>query len=176
MWRSTSMDSTTTGRSRVCILWRGGVSCPVYAAWHSCVTAHWSKNHCFKQAPSRYDLRCLKATLNPNKQTKDLPCSWRVVRLWGLTLFLACCEIVRTYPIPCVLWDCEDLPCFLRVARLWGLTLFLACCEIVRTYPVPCMLWDCEDLPCSWHVVRLWGLTLFLACCEIVRTYPVPCM
>ena len=23
------------------MLWRGGVSCPVSAAWHSCVAAHW---------------------------------------------------------------------------------------------------------------------------------------
>ena len=58
------MDSTATGRPRVCIL-----SCHVSTAWHSCVAAHWSKYHCYKQAPSRYDLRCLKATLNPNKQT-----------------------------------------------------------------------------------------------------------
>ena len=43
----------------------GVMSC----AWHSCVAAHWSKNHCYKQAPSGYDLRCLKAMLNPNKQT-----------------------------------------------------------------------------------------------------------
>ena len=50
-----------------CILWRGGVSCPVSAAWHSCVASHWSKYHCYKQASSWYDLRCLKATLNPNK-------------------------------------------------------------------------------------------------------------
>ena len=63
------MDSTATGRPRVCILWRGGVSCPVSAAWHFCVAAHWSKYHCYKQAPSWYDLRCFKATLNPNKQT-----------------------------------------------------------------------------------------------------------
>ena len=57
---------------RVCILWRGGVSCPVSAAWHFCVAAHWSKYHCYKQAPSWYDLRCFKATLNPNKQTNKL--------------------------------------------------------------------------------------------------------
>ena len=48
-----------------------GVGCPVLvsAAWHFCVAAHWSKYHCYKQAPSWYDLRCFKATLNPNKQT-----------------------------------------------------------------------------------------------------------
>ena len=51
----------------VSILWQGGVSHPVSVAWHSCVAAHWSKYHCYKQTPSRYDLRCLKATLNPNK-------------------------------------------------------------------------------------------------------------
>ena len=64
------MDSTATGRPRVCILWRGGVSCPVSAAWHSCVAAHWLKYHCYKQAPSWYDLKCFKATLNP-KQNND---------------------------------------------------------------------------------------------------------
>ena len=53
-------------------MWRDGVSCPVSVAWHSCVAAHWSKYHCYKQAPSRYDLRCLKATLNPIKQTNNL--------------------------------------------------------------------------------------------------------
>ena len=49
-----------------------GVGCRVLClrhAWHFCVAAHWSKYHCYKQAPSWYDLRCLKATLNPNKQT-----------------------------------------------------------------------------------------------------------
>ena len=66
MWRSTSVDSTVIV-CPVSILWRGGVSCPVSAAWHSCVAAHWLKYHCYKQAPSRYDLRCLKATLNPNQ-------------------------------------------------------------------------------------------------------------
>ena len=66
------MDSTATGRPRVCILWRGGVSCPVSAAWHFCVAAHWSKYHCYKQAPSWYDLRCFKATLNPNKQARNV--------------------------------------------------------------------------------------------------------
>ena len=73
VWHSTSMDSTETGWPRVCILWRGGVSCPVSAAWHFCVTAHWSKYHCYKQALSQYDLRCFKATLNP-KQTKQTSC------------------------------------------------------------------------------------------------------
>ena len=43
---------------------------PVSEAWHSCVAAHWSMYHCYKEALSRYDLRRLKATLNPNKQTK----------------------------------------------------------------------------------------------------------
>ena len=32
-----SMDSTATGRPRVCILWQNGVSCSVSVAWHSCV-------------------------------------------------------------------------------------------------------------------------------------------
>ena len=48
----------------------GYLSYPVSAAWHSCVGAHWSKYHCYKQTRSRYDLRCLKATFNLNKQTK----------------------------------------------------------------------------------------------------------
>ena len=61
------MDSTTTDRPCVCILRQGGVSCPVSAAWHSFVTTHWSKYHCYNKAQSRYDLRCLKATLIPNK-------------------------------------------------------------------------------------------------------------
>ena len=39
--------------------------------WHFSVAAQWSKYHCYKQAPSRYDLKCLKATLNPNKQRKQ---------------------------------------------------------------------------------------------------------
>ena len=67
----TSIDSTTTGRPRVCILWRGGMSCPVSVALHFCIAAHRSKYHCYKQAPSRYDLRCSKATSNPNKQTNN---------------------------------------------------------------------------------------------------------
>ena len=51
-----------------------GMGCHVVsAAWHSCVAAHWSKYHCYKQAPSQYDLRCLKATLNPNKPGKKGP-------------------------------------------------------------------------------------------------------
>ena len=55
-----------------CILWRGGVSCPVSAAWHFCVAAHWSKHHCYKQAPSWYDLRCFKATLKPKQTNKQI--------------------------------------------------------------------------------------------------------
>ena len=54
------------GRVYTVTVW---VCSPVFAAWHSCVAAHWSTYHCYKQAPSQYDLRCLKATLNPNKQT-----------------------------------------------------------------------------------------------------------
>ena len=48
----------------------GGVSCPVSAAWNSCVAAHVHspKHHCYKKASSRYDLRFLKATLKHNKQ------------------------------------------------------------------------------------------------------------
>ena len=42
VWRSTSMDSTMAGRPCIRILWQGGASCPVSAAWHSCqcVAAH----------------------------------------------------------------------------------------------------------------------------------------
>ena len=42
----------------VCKQWSVGVSCPVSVAWHSCVTAHWSKYHCYKQAQSQYNLGC----------------------------------------------------------------------------------------------------------------------
>ena len=34
---------------------RGEVSCPVSTAWHSSVAVHWSKYHCYKQAPPPYD-------------------------------------------------------------------------------------------------------------------------
>ena len=37
-------------------------------ALHSSVTAYWLKYHCYKQAASQYELRCLKATIKPNKQ------------------------------------------------------------------------------------------------------------
>ena len=30
------------------------------------MAAHWSKYHCYKQALSQYDVRCLKAMVNPN--------------------------------------------------------------------------------------------------------------
>ena len=49
----------------------GWVSCPVSATWHSCVATHWSKCHCYKQAPFQYDLRCVKAMLNPTKKTNE---------------------------------------------------------------------------------------------------------
>ena len=65
------MDSTTTGQPCVWILSRGGVSCPVSAAWHSSVAAHWSKYHCYKQALSWYDLICLKAIFNLNKTNEQ---------------------------------------------------------------------------------------------------------
>ena len=42
--------------------------CPVSSAWHSCVAAH-SIIHCYKQAQPQYNLRCLKATLIPMRQT-----------------------------------------------------------------------------------------------------------
>ena len=45
-----------------------------------CVATHWSKYHCYKQAPSRYDLRCFKTTLNPktNWPVSCGSCSWPV--------------------------------------------------------------------------------------------------
>ena len=58
----------------VSILWRGGMSCSVSAAWHSCVAAHWSKYHCYKQVGTVwYDLKCLKGMSNPKqaKLTRD---------------------------------------------------------------------------------------------------------
>ena len=57
------------------------MSCPLSAAWHSSVAAHWSKYHCYKQAPSRYDLRYLKAMLNPNKQKSILAIMLVLLRL-----------------------------------------------------------------------------------------------
>ena len=96
MWRSTSMDSTTTGRPCVCILWRGGVSCHVSVycdgvGWHvMCLhgiflcgsTSYLSKYHCYKRAPARYDIICCKATLNHNKQTVfGGSIGWNLLRL-----------------------------------------------------------------------------------------------
>ena len=66
--------------------WRGRVSCLVSTACHSYVAVHWSKYHCYKQALSRYDLRCLKATFNPNKQSN----SW----WWPLYCLLTVCRIL----------------------------------------------------------------------------------
>ena len=44
--------STTTGRPRVCILWRVGVPCPVSTAWYTPVWQHTlqssTKFHCYK--------------------------------------------------------------------------------------------------------------------------------
>ena len=53
----------TIGRPHVCILRRGGVPCPVSAAWQSCVAAQWSKYHCYKQAPLSYMTSDIKVTL-----------------------------------------------------------------------------------------------------------------
>ena len=69
LWHSTSMDSITADRPCVCILWRGGCVMSGVCDMAFLFAAHWSKYHCYKQAPSRYDLRCLKETLNTNKQT-----------------------------------------------------------------------------------------------------------
>ena len=68
------MDSTMKGWPRVCIPWQDGVSCSVSAAWQSCVAAHWPKYHC-------YDLRCLKAMLNPNKQTTEISAKMLLIKL-----------------------------------------------------------------------------------------------
>ena len=72
MWLSTSVDCWTKGRPCVCIFWWGGLLSTVSAVWYSCVAAHWSKYHCYKQTPWSYDFRCLKVTINPNKQTINL--------------------------------------------------------------------------------------------------------
>ena len=87
------MDSTATGRPCVCILWQGGVLCPVSAAWHFCVAAHWSKYHCYNQAPSWYDLRCFKATLNPNKQTNRNLHLYIQVQSWTIVIVDECTAI-----------------------------------------------------------------------------------
>ena len=69
MWRSTSMDSTATDGP--VSVYCDGVGCHVLCLRHGIpVWQHiGTKYHCYKQAPSWYDLRCFKATLNPNKQT-----------------------------------------------------------------------------------------------------------
>ena len=54
-------------RSARCLYTVTGRRCPVSVAWHSSVEAQTLKYHCYKQALSRNDLRCLKATLSPNK-------------------------------------------------------------------------------------------------------------
>ena len=75
------------------------MSCPVSAAWHSCVAAHWSKYHCYKQASSRYDLKCFKATLNTNKQTA-LQFDENAGRI-GSSLFYtsSLVQLVEIYPV-----------------------------------------------------------------------------
>ena len=60
LWRSTSMDSTATARPCVCIL--SSVCGMAFMCGSTLVKVP-------LQAPSWYDLRCLKATSNPNKQT-----------------------------------------------------------------------------------------------------------
>ena len=63
------MDSTITGGP--VSVYCDGVGYHVLCLWHGIpvsMAAHWSKHHCFKQAPSRFHLRCLKAMFNPNKQ------------------------------------------------------------------------------------------------------------
>ena len=86
------MDSTTAGWPCVCIQWWDGVSCLVSATWHSCVAAHWSS---ITATPSQYDLRCLKATLNPNKQTNLVycwccRCSYIYVSVYSKFLVYSC--------------------------------------------------------------------------------------
>ena len=56
----------------------GVMSCVCGMAF--CVAAHWSKYHCYKQASSWYDLRCLKATSIPNKQ-KIIVVKWLWVNI-----------------------------------------------------------------------------------------------
>ena len=68
----TSMNCTATGRPCVC-LFTGCVvvSCVCGIAFLCGSTLVEVAYHSYKQGPSWYDLRCLKATLNPNKQTVD---------------------------------------------------------------------------------------------------------
>ena len=112
------MDSTATGRPCVCILWQGGVSCPVSAAWHFCVAAHWSKYHCYKQAPSWYDLRCLKATLNPNKQTLRNKSNIFNVILKGCELLI---DVTAYYKLWCIktLTDRKQAGAIIRTMSLY---------------------------------------------------------
>ena len=70
------MDSTTAGRYCVCILWLGWdlmfCACDMES---QCGSTIWKvKKYCYKQAPSRYDLRCLIVTLSHSKQNYKL---WR---------------------------------------------------------------------------------------------------
>ena len=108
VWRSTSMDRTTSDRPCVCLLWRDGVSCPVFAAWHSCVAAHWlayqipvkrseetvTSLHLGQSSIpllQAYDLRRLKANLRQTNSTRtgrqgwlSYPTSaWHDIPLWA---------------------------------------------------------------------------------------------
>ena len=65
------MNSITTGRPCVYILRRDLVSCPVSALWHSRVSAYGQSitaTSTYRCDMTSDMLRCLKATLNPDKQ------------------------------------------------------------------------------------------------------------
>ena len=64
MYRSTSTNTTTTGRPRICILRQGigGISCPMSGALHiGQGTTAIDRHHCNMTSD-------VKAMLNPNKQ------------------------------------------------------------------------------------------------------------
>ena len=148
------MDSTATGRPRVCILWRGGVSCPVSAAWHFCVAAHWSKYHCYKQAPSWYDLRCFKAMLNPNKQTNKQ-------NRWGHASQLRCKSSQRLCAPVSDTWDWTCDGALQSVATcmpgLYKLKMMFA--KILLTGKVLLLTENWNSLP--------WKLVV----CDLMKTY-----
>ena len=83
----------------------------VSAAWHFFVIAHWSKYHCYKQAPSRFDLRCLKATLNPNKQilTDIYFFLFRVLLIFHLFVFIGIKTDFRCHLIQYIVEDWQKL-------------------------------------------------------------------
>ena len=72
-----SMDNTTTGRMRVCTLWRYGVPCPVSVALHS-VWQHIGQSTTATSRHCRDMTSDVKAMLNPNKQTRMI----KIDKIW----------------------------------------------------------------------------------------------